>query len=223
MHDFPVSERDLRRMVGIPFSGSAKGMYEEVASNNLGASSVELWSILESKLYKESQQMGQRASFYSTSWKERTESIEQYGACLRTQALTLPDSVSEEALVHRFIEGFPQRVRQQALLISCGYDRIVARTALVSEAGSKKPEPVRRMKREGDRHGRESSGAPRDSPGAVPGGDSRPEEEGHRDRVCYPCRKLGHISRYCSQLKNKQGFVKKDGFSIKERGVRFEQ
>jgi hypothetical protein len=52
------------------------------------------------------------------------ESIEQYGSRLATSALSLPDHISEEVLVYRFIEGLPQRLTTQALLVSFSYDEV---------------------------------------------------------------------------------------------------
>jgi hypothetical protein len=52
---------------------------------------------MESKVYNVSQNRDERASFYSTSWKENLESIEQHGARLATAAMKLPEGVSDEA------------------------------------------------------------------------------------------------------------------------------
>jgi hypothetical protein len=135
VQDFPVCSELLRRLVGLAFSGAAKKIYEEVSASNLSATADELWDLLESKVYNVSQQRNQRTSFYSTSWKEKMESIEQYGARLSTAAMTLPEGVSDEALIHRFIGGLSQRLKVQALLIRGGYDEIVATTSLVFKAG----------------------------------------------------------------------------------------
>jgi hypothetical protein len=106
VQDFPVRPDYLRRLVGVDFGGPAKKIYEELSSRNLNADADELWELLEQKLYNVSQQRGQRASFYSASWKEKMESIEQYGSRLATSALSLPDHISEEALVNRLSKGY---------------------------------------------------------------------------------------------------------------------
>jgi hypothetical protein len=85
VQDFPVRSELLRLLFGLAFSGAAKKIYEEVSASNLSATADELWDLMESKVYNVSQQRNQRASFYSTSWKEKTESIEIYGARLATQ------------------------------------------------------------------------------------------------------------------------------------------
>jgi hypothetical protein len=148
VQDFPVRSELLRRLVGLAFSGAAKKIYEEASASNFSATADELWDLMESKVYNVSQQRNQRASFYSTSWKEKTESIEQHGARLATAAMTLPEGVSDEALKRRFIDGLPQRLKVQALLIRGGYDEIVATTLLVSKAGQRPaqgPELVREI------------------------------------------------------------------------------
>jgi hypothetical protein len=89
---------------------------------------------MELKVYNVSQHRSQRASFYATLWKEKTNSIEQYGARMATAAMALPEHVSEEALVHRFVEVLPQRLKVQALLISGEYDEVVSKTSLVQKA-----------------------------------------------------------------------------------------
>ena len=127
MRDFSVHPDELRRLVGVAFMGPAKRIYEEVTSLHLNAEADELWDLLESKLYNTSQQHGQRASFFAASWKERTESIDQFGARPRTMSLLLPDHVTEEALIRRFIEGLPSRLRAQALLVNGSCDEWLRR------------------------------------------------------------------------------------------------
>ena len=62
--------------------------------------------------------------------------------------MTLPECVSEEALIHLLVDGLPQRLKVQALLIRGGYDEIAANTSLVSKASqrpSQGPELVREV------------------------------------------------------------------------------
>jgi hypothetical protein len=134
VQDFPVRSEMLRRLVGLAFSGAAKNIYEEVSASKLSATSDELWDLMEAKVCNVSHQQNQRASFYYTSWKEKAESIEQYGAKLATAAMTLPEDVSDEALIYRFNDGIPHRLKVQALLVRGNYDEIVATTSLVSKA-----------------------------------------------------------------------------------------
>jgi hypothetical protein len=181
VQDFPVRSELLRCLVGLAFSGAAKKIYEEVSASNLSATADELWDLMESKPYNVSQQRNQRASLYSTSWKEKPESIEQYGARLATAAMTLPEGVSDEALIHRFIDGLPQRLKVQALLIRGGYDEIVATTSPVSKAGQRPaqgPELVREIA-EPRREFQSYQGLP------------------FSERTCFECNEKGHIARLC--------------------------
>ena len=99
IRDFPVHSNDLRRLVGVAFMRPAKRIYKEVSSNHLETEYEELWDLLESKLYNTSQQRGHRASMFSASWKERTESIDQSAlGCVRRLCrfqATLPRKLSE--------------------------------------------------------------------------------------------------------------------------------
>jgi Retrotransposon gag protein/Zinc knuckle len=200
VQDFPVRPEMLRRLVGLGFSGAAKKIYEEVSASNLSAASDELWNLMEAKVYNVSQQRNQRASFYSTSWKEKTESIEQYGARLATAAMTLPEGVSDEALIHRFIDGLPQRLKVQALLIRGGYDEIVATTSLVSKANQRPtqgPELIREV---------------------LEVREERPLYRGlpFSERTCFECNKKGHIARMCpNQRKNDASFTGSAGVADK--------
>jgi hypothetical protein len=185
VQDFPVRSEMLRRLVGLAFSGAAKKIYEEVSASNLSATSDELWDLMEAKVYNVSQQRNQRASFYSTSWKEKTESIEQYGARLATAAMTLPEGVSDEALIYRFIDGLPHRLKVQALLVRGNYDEIVATTSLVSKASQRSvqgPELVREVS------------------------EVREERQPYQglpfsERTCFECNKKGHIARMCPNMR----------------------
>ena len=115
--DFPIRPELIGRLVGVAFNGAAKNVYEEVSAGNLSVTAIELWDAMEAKIYNISQQRSQRASFSATFWKYKTDLIEKYGARLATTAMALPEHVSEEALVHRILEGLPQRLKVQALLI----------------------------------------------------------------------------------------------------------
>jgi hypothetical protein len=186
LEDSPVRPELLRRLVGVAFSGAAKKVYEEVSASNLSATADELWDAMELKVYNVSQQRSQRASFYAASWKEKTESIEHYGARLAKAAMTRPEHVSDEALVHRFVEGLPQRLKVQALLISGDYDEVVAKTSLVQKASQRAaigPEMIR---------------------GVNEGRELRPMIP-FSEQTCFRCNQKGHIARFCPQAGNGEG------------------
>jgi hypothetical protein len=201
VQDFPVEEKVSRRLVGLAFSGAAKKVYEEVAAMNLSASANELWDILGTKLFNQSQQRGQRASFYSAYWKEKSESIEQFGARLQTAAIALPENISEEALVHRFIEGLPARLKTQALLVYGDFDEVVAKTSLVAKAmgtkGTFSTETVYAVQDD-----RRDEVQARYQPSS--GGPS------YRERKCFVCHEVGHIAKYCPTKSEKANHKKND-------------
>jgi Zinc knuckle len=95
--------------------------------------------------------------------------------------MTLPEGVSDEALIHRCIDGLQQRLKVQALLIPGGYDEIVATTSLVSKAGQR----------------------PAQGPGLVREiAEPRREFQSYQglpfsERTCFECNEKGHIARLC--------------------------
>lgn len=145
MQDFPVDPDVQRRLAGLAFEGPAKRIYETVVAVNLSATAEELRELLRGKLFNESQQRTQRASFYAMRWAERNETVEQFGTRPSAAALALPEEVAEEVLIHRFVEGLPSRLRDKALLVGGTYDEVVAKTSMVSGASQSRGafEPVR--------------------------------------------------------------------------------
>jgi Retrotransposon gag protein/Zinc knuckle len=201
VQDFPVHPERLRRLVGLAFSGAAKKIYEEVSASNLAATSEQLWDLMEAKVYNVSQQRNQRASFYSTSWKEKTESIEQYGARLATAAMTLPEGVSDEALIYRFIDGLPHRLKVQALLVRGNYDEIVATTSLVSKASQRSVQGAELVRKVSEvREGRQSY-----------------QGLAFTERTCFECNKKGHIARMCPNLRKDDANSSSSGMAEKEQ------
>jgi hypothetical protein len=127
----PFRRETFRRLVGLAFEGPAKKIYEELSALQLSSNSEELWEFLRTRLYNHSQQRNQRAAFYNSYWKDRHESVEQFGAMLQAMAIEMLEKISDDALVHRFIEGIHSRLRVQALLVHGNFDEVVAKTSLV--------------------------------------------------------------------------------------------
>ena len=194
--DFPVSSAVERRLIGLAFEGTAQLVFEEVAAENLGAGAEDLWNLLAKRLYNASQQRAHSAKFLTTFWRERKESIETYATRLRAAALSLPENVSEEMLTHRFIEGLPLRVRSQALAVQGSFDEIVGRVALIAESAGPAVERVRNV--------RETAALDASQSASPPGQQKRSNGAAAgrwKERICYRCRRPGHIARFCSEAR----------------------
>jgi Zinc knuckle/Retrotransposon gag protein len=206
VQDFPVEENLLRRLVGLAFEGPAKKIYEELSALQLSSNSEELWEFLRTRLYNHSQQRNQRAAFYTSYWKERHESVEQFGARLQAMAIAMPEKISDDALVHRFIEGIPSRLRVQALLVHGNFDEVVAKTSLVAKAStiqksSSHSDPVFAVQEPEKKFGTSTTGGS----GTRNGGNQIQVNHSYRDRVCFTCQELGHISRNCPKKNRNLG------------------
>jgi hypothetical protein len=169
-----------------------------VSALQLSAGLEELWEFLRNRLYIHSQQRNQRAAFYTASWKERHESFEQFGAKLQAMAIATPEKISDDALVHRFIESLPSRLRVQALLVYGNFDEVVGKTAFVAKASatqksSSQSDPVLFAQEPEKTTPTSTSGGPATRISYNHTQGNRP----YRDRVCFSCQELGHIDRNC--------------------------
>jgi Zinc knuckle len=95
-------------------------------------------------------------------------------------------AVSDEALVHRFVEVLPQRLKVQALLISGDYYEVVSKTSLVQKSSQRAvigPEMIREVNE---------------------GCESRPRIP-FSERTCFRCNQKGHMARFCPLAGNGGG------------------
>lgn len=147
IQDFPVHPLAQRRLVCLAFEGPTKRIYESTAATNLPASPNVLWDLFEAKLFYQSRQRTQRATFYSLRMLERSEPVEQFGARPSANALSFPEHIEDEVLIHRFIEGLSPRLHTQALFVSGSCDEVVAKTSLIAKAQIevKRFEPARQI------------------------------------------------------------------------------
>jgi hypothetical protein len=131
--------------------------------------------------------------------------LEQFGAKIQATAIEMPENISDDALVHHFIEGLPSRLRVQALLVYGNLDEVVSKTALVAKASdfhkcSPHSDPVFVVQEPV----KETSDSTAAGPGTRNGGNESQGLRPYRYRVCYTCRELGNIAR--NGHKNNQNY-----------------
>eukprot|EP00171_Calliarthron_tuberculosum_P021211 IDg21211t1 len=185
--DVPINENHKRALMSLAFEGIALRTFEEIAASNPKASSEELWKKLRDRLCNESQVMSLRSAFMNMKYHERKETVQAYANRLRSSALNLPEEISSDMLVSRFVQGLPNRLRLAALSVQGSFDEVVSRVSLISAEF--------RMEREVFKEISElPAPTTTEAPHRLIGVIDRP-----RERVCYFCRKSGHISRYCPE------------------------
>lgn len=118
MQVFLVKAGMQRGLIGLAFKGTAKKIYKSNFAAHLSASAEELWELLRTKLFNEFQRRMRRASFYAAKWQEKPETFAQLGPCLAASAMSLPEEVSKEVLIHQFAKDLPSKFCTRALLIS---------------------------------------------------------------------------------------------------------
>jgi hypothetical protein len=146
-------------------------------------------------LYNAAQVQAVRSRFASAK-VEPGEAIEVFANRLRQMAGGLPETVGEDALLQRFRDGLPRRLKLSALTMSGGYDDIVSRVSQIEAAltltrsmegvDEIEDEPLPTRPKRGTREN--PVGPDPDDPDAsVP--------EWLREKLCYRCEQYGHPAR----------------------------
>ena len=148
--DFPTSKAGKKRLFSLAFDGDARFVYEEVAGFNPDASSEELWDMLGNRLCNDIHQSTLRDRFFPMTWNEKRETFEKFAWCLCSAALLLPGAVDDGLLLNRLKNGLPNRLQDQAKLVSGTFDEVVSRVSSLSTAQGNRHEAVREV-REGEK------------------------------------------------------------------------
>ena len=186
--DFPTTQAGMKRLLPLTFDGDARLVYEEIANLNPNSSYLKLWDLLSKRLCNEIHQSALRDRFFAMTWDERKETFERFAWRLRSASLLLPDVIDDGLLLNRLKNGLPNRLQDQAKLVSGTFDEVVSRVSTLSTAKGHRPEMVREVRENGQ---------------------TKEEFNGMQlatDRFanfrCHYCQRLGHISRDCEKKRN---------------------
>lgn len=136
------------------------------------------------------------------AWKEGRESLNQFVHRVREAALALPEPVSDDTMLDRFIQSLPPTVQDLAISVPGSFDEVSGRVAMISAStaletgrGRYRGERVRQLQEEG---GQQKSSAARAEPGPQPIPLPTVEDR-FASAMCYYCSQKGHIARYCEK------------------------
>ena len=183
--DFPTSKAGMKRLLPLALDSDAGFVYEEIAGVNLFASFEELWKLLGMRLCNEIHQSALRDRFFAMTWNERREPFEKFAWRLRSASQLLSDKVDDGLLPNRLKNGLPNRLQDQAKLISGTFDEVVSRVSSMYSARGNRLEKVCQLREDGlAKIGHVLSFS----------SDNR-----FAHVRCHYCQTLGHISRDCEK------------------------
>jgi Retrotransposon gag protein len=128
LNDAPIFAEDARVLMAYGFKEAASEKFEEVLAKHDDASSEQLWTLLETKLFSAHQIAATRTAFSNADMGTH-ESVKSYSLRLKKLARALPEGRTEEVLHQRFITGLLPHMRKDAALVSGSYDQIVSKMA----------------------------------------------------------------------------------------------
>lgn len=147
--DFPIREADERRLMSYAFDRAAQRVYEEVASENRDCSATTLWELLETRLCNKAHRSALQDMFFGLKWNERRESVSGYAERLRSAAIALPTEVGAGVLLNGFRAGLPQKLQDQAVLVTGDFDDVVSAVSRLSSAQMAPKKQVREIQEGG--------------------------------------------------------------------------
>lgn len=194
--------------MGSEFERDGQRVYEEIASKHADVSASELWKMLEVRLCNETHRSALQDRFFSMKWNERRESVAYYAERLRSASMAWTTPISDDVLLNRFKAGLPQRLQDQAVLVTGNFDTVVSSVSRLSTAQQSAPrELVREVSEAHSPTGRQTLPAAK-----VPTYSSSMTNRFAHVK-CHFCQQLGHIARFCS--KNKPESPVKDTASLR--------
>lgn len=193
--DFPTTKAGEKRLLPLAFDGDARFVYEEIAGNNPNATCNELWEILGKRLCNDIHQSSLRDRFFAMKWNEKKETFGRFAWRLRSASLLLPETVDDGLLLNRLKNGLPNRLQDQAKLVSGTFDEVVSRVSSLSTAQQVSRHETVREVREPNQS--PTSGRTEKGPAEAPSAADR-----FAHVRCHYCQQLGHISRDCGKKKS---------------------
>ena len=187
MNDFPISEKAERQLIPCAFEKDALRVYEDVARTYINASAETLWSRLENRLCNKAHCAALQDTFFALRWNERHESVATYADRLKLASMTLATLVSDEVLLNRFKAGLPQKLQDQAVLVTGAFDSVVSVVSRLSSAQQNTAQ---------EHVGEIAEPAKQASVHSVA---VRTPDERFGHVKCHYCQRMGHIVRYCDK------------------------
>jgi hypothetical protein len=195
VRDYPVDPEDRRKLVACAFEGAAAQEFERVSALHLDLDDTSLWALMRDRLYNPAQVQAVRSRFASAKVAPG-EAIEVFANRLRQMAGGLPETVGEDALLQRFRDGLPRRLKLSALTMSGGYDDIVSRVSQIDAALilTRSVEGVNEIMDE-PLPTRPNRGTRENPVGPNPDDPDASVPEWLREKLCYRCEQYGHLAR----------------------------
>ena len=99
-------------MIKLQFKKGAVSIANEVPRDKNSLSALQLWDVLEDRLYNGNQRRAQNASFLKQSFNEMTESVKAYAENIHLLGPSL--EIDSDLITARRIEGLPRYLHEHA-------------------------------------------------------------------------------------------------------------
>ena len=134
LKDFPISKKAERRLMSNAFEKDAQRMFEEVVSTHASDTAATLWDLLATRFCNRTHMSALQDKFFSMKWNERKESVGSHAERLRSASMSLPAPISNDVSLNRFKGGLPQKLQDQAVLVTGDFDTVISALARLSTA-----------------------------------------------------------------------------------------
>lgn len=194
------------------FERNARHVYEEVAESHVDASADDLWEILETSLCNMTHRSALQDKILGMKRNDRKESVAHYAERLRSAEMALPTTSSMDVLLNCFKAGLPQKLQDQAVLVTGEFDTVVSSVSRLSAA-----QPS--IHRESVRYTAETP----DTTQNTASRGSSTDRFAHFK--CHACQQMGHIARHCLKTRGEKENTDNAGSTMggktgKEKGAR---
>lgn len=136
LSDIPVPVDKQRALITLDFEDFSLKVFEQTAiSADMNAKPEQLCGFLREKICNKSHIISLRSQVMRIKLNGKKEFIPQYAYRLRTKAMNLPDTMSDDMLTDFFMEGLLSKLRSTALNTQGGSHEVVSRTSLIASDG----------------------------------------------------------------------------------------
>lgn len=130
--NYPLPIDLEKEMIFFAFGSNVLAMVNRVYNENINFSCEEIWNKLAIRLHSERHIQNKKQEFMSTTWKQGSESIQNYAE----RVLTLGEVIEAEEFMVRvvFTNGLPKRLKTFAYGTNGTFCELVSRIAAIAEA-----------------------------------------------------------------------------------------